>query len=447
MGLLDAGKRFEECLPLDIVSDEKDNVPSSYKEKWDLDNSIRSLEQLKVYEAGAVMFWANPIPQQSGTSGVPCQDLSYTECKVLAQTMFLPVVLKSGGAYRIIPQLLECYQDAGVTLVGFPKDLQLLGGHGYVCGWFLLYHEAVLADDKDMQKMLIEAALCTTIRLRIMCSEGEVAAASIHASNISTLHSLHSDTFRVFAWKVCLILEEQKKARAEANVNQKAQSQAMQLSWLCSKWPELAFNGSKMNKTMLGAVLAMNSLFPQGSAAAKDLELIDRRHGREIMGTYSRNYKFAAQLVAMFRELSQTMQGCEGIRTNAESEFAATIVCLILWDLDRGWPLASEFGDKWLFGDEEKKKSSSKTAIGWIHTRSACLAIVNALRRTGEQAKVSAFTMLCIFNFPDSFSGSHLRFSEATLSMDRKLSWIRIVLEAVLSKSITTAFNTKRIQS
>lgn len=418
-------------MPLAIVTDASVGMISSFKETWTLDHAKITLERESVYEAGGSMFWANPLP--SHCAQLPYQDLSFAEAQILAELMLQPSEM-SGGRQRILPQLLECYQNANVILEpnAYPKKLNLLSGHGYVCAWWIAIYEAVIAEDEPKLKMLIEAALCTTIRLRILDKQGEVAAASIYASNIITAFSLHADTFRVFAWKVILIIKEQSIAQGG-----KKESQALILSRLVNQYPELAYNGTKMHKTMLGAIIAFNSLFPQDSEAGKRIELIDRKHGRDILGSYDRNYKLANVLNSMITECKQL-----------EPDYAVAIIELLLRDLDRG-KLTGELkpediNDKYLFGTEVKNSDKVLKKVGWVTLRTAALEIIRGLKGTAEHAKVSAFCMECLCIFPETFDRSRLSFSEATC----KLLWTRIVLVASqVGKSTTAAFNNKRIQT
>lgn len=149
----------------------------SYKGVWTHNNCKSSVELNGLYEAGGNVCWFGP---QLFESELPTEDPPLQWLKGYATSAFRPETIRGSQRARIrFPAAMEGYvYSADVPRDRYPSNLKLLAGHSVLYAWYYAVWKALEAGDVGGVKMLYEAALTTTVCMRVMASLAEVAEAS-----------------------------------------------------------------------------------------------------------------------------------------------------------------------------------------------------------------------------------------------------------------------------
>ena len=104
-----------------------------------------------------------------------------------ARTLLQPRVIKSDRSRILWPLTLETYlkpESCPDAQSGYPCGLTLLHGHAILFAWWTLVYQALMDDRVSDLLRLWESALTATILVRVLASEGEIAAATFQTINI-----------------------------------------------------------------------------------------------------------------------------------------------------------------------------------------------------------------------------------------------------------------------
>ena len=263
---------------------------TTYKEVWIPDHCNESMRGEGLYEAGASLWWLEPVPDAG--------DISWASV-ALAAKVLRPTETKAGHTRILWP----CVMYAGCRLGalspdGFPKRLQLLHGHVLIFGWWLAVYKALAASDEKTLGMLIESALCVTIQLRALEKPADFAVASIDAASLNHELKVMNEPFHAFAYKISILLESLSKADRS--------SQQKSIAALAKMHKDkLRFEGKVLNKTMLGAAIAIANAFPAQEVGAKLLSLLFHWHS-SALSQYGRLYKIVNTFSGFMKDTEQS---------------------------------------------------------------------------------------------------------------------------------------------
>ena len=156
----DATLPLAEAKPLQIKERTADSV-ASYKECWNDANCECALRTSSVYEAGGSLFW---LPASQVEAVVPCQMNTWSQIQQI-ESLFQ----EDEALERVIfPCTLNAWvQDVNILRTAPSKALALLDNHAIVIAWWWLMFEALRAEDNKQIRLLFEAGLTVTIRLRV----------------------------------------------------------------------------------------------------------------------------------------------------------------------------------------------------------------------------------------------------------------------------------------
>ena len=175
----------------------------SYKEAWNPTNCALSLKKSSLYEAGGNLCW---IDGEVVGARLPFEDPPFSWLQEFDQVGFV----EESGRLRF-PTVMECYMMQEPEPDAFPKHLFPLSGHSYIYAWYYSCWVALLASDADRCQKLFEAALCTTICVRVLgvgSSGGLAAMAELSnrfAERLRAETKVAMDSFVTFADKVWLM--------------------------------------------------------------------------------------------------------------------------------------------------------------------------------------------------------------------------------------------------
>ena len=162
----------------------------------------------------------------------------------------------------------------------FPSNMRLLAGHSVIFAWYYAVFKALEKGDLGEVKMLYEAALTTTVCMRVTASLAEVAEASAKFSErMRQEGSVVVDNFVSFTDKIMLMYSDTKK-------NKKPELKDLQ-----SK--NLVFNGLPVNTSMLRTMISLNNALTREHRDL--LQNIDHEYGREFLSMQYNKLRFLLQ--------------------------------------------------------------------------------------------------------------------------------------------------------
>lgn len=294
LGLVDLNDGVEDARPLQNMAFEMSSGPASFKEVWQPDQALKCLVNQGIYEAGASLMWAVAIPISDPAANIPFSEPSLQEVRDLSTSAWCRTQI-ADKRFRIFPRVLQAHQTPGVANLRYPRALQLLIDHAYVCAWWLAVYFALKnADDADMQ-LLVEAALCTTISLRILRETDDVIIATIMASESTKAFSAcrsfaREVSYEELAHRVDILTQFLVPRKPNKHGSHQPLSAQQVFFQLKEQYPTL--KASAFTVALVKSIKAINRVFPLGSKARLLLRRLELIYGNRVMGNFTQQHTF-----------------------------------------------------------------------------------------------------------------------------------------------------------
>ena len=162
--------------PLSIgAKDEGDNVVG-YKEAWNVQNCWESLSKSGIYEGAGNATWADPEVGEDESADDPSWSWVYG----YSQTGYVMIEYGEGSSARrriCFPIPLDAYWPGWLKSSdpAYPKGLKLLCAFGHLWAWYVAMWDALMKQKADRVRLLYEAALTATVKVRIDCRPESLA--------------------------------------------------------------------------------------------------------------------------------------------------------------------------------------------------------------------------------------------------------------------------------
>ena len=223
----------------------------------------------------------------------------------------MPQKSKDPQGRLLFGQVLTCYNDMPQLVPGkdeFPKNMFLLAGKVYLFAWYTAMARAMLQEDVDRITRLHEMALTLSVRAILSADDASMILGSMQASE-QLRAAEQADSFVQFAKKLDRLMDE---AERVAGVKKTSTGQSKDdsegtpmLQHL--KNLDVAFNGGKLNKTMLNAALNLISTMPLEAEQA--FGALDREFGME---TWTKGYNKVMRLCHICQKQGQLLGRAPG---------------------------------------------------------------------------------------------------------------------------------------
>ena len=201
----------ENVHPLSIES--SIGTLSNFKEVWNPENCSKAFDSAAMYEAGANLTWLD-LSFVGEFEALLHAEPEWKTVLAFVDQFFsrrpAPAAESEGLGRIAFPCVLTAYSgsDGGVSLNEMPKHLKLLGGQAIVFAWLLAAARALQSSDKELLKMLWQAALTCTVRLYSTIAPKDLAVQSLELSEQQQSLAQMTDTFVHWSKKVMFILEK-----------------------------------------------------------------------------------------------------------------------------------------------------------------------------------------------------------------------------------------------
>ena len=283
-GLIENGDTMQNHMPLQIQAGT--DCVTSFKEVWNTANCDHSLTQSNLYEAGGNLCWVDPEVVEE--SPLPMEDPPLSWVLSYIETAFAPEAMAGAGKLRIrFPVPLECYVPSAPPAGSFPTRLCPLAGHALLYAWYIACWKAMIAVDIPVVRLLYEAALTTTLCIRVATDISEIAEASAkYSERVRQESQVVIDSFFTFASKVALINGPKPELKEMVAKN-------------------LRFNNGLVNSTMLKTISAINTTLT--SDCKRLIGCMDREFDRSVL---SLSYNKIRLLLLGTKNDGHTLEWC-----------------------------------------------------------------------------------------------------------------------------------------
>ena len=304
--------------PLKIQSADSQGL-SNFKEVWVPSNCLASTKNTGLYEASGNLMWMDMMI--AGGHEVPLQEPIWSVVLEYVADFFSETAaerVKGQQADRLIfPLTLDGYVTleehlyaGGAAHIGktYPVRLILLIGHTMVVAWYFAMANALKDNNRVLIKMLWQAALTVTIRVRMAPQVDALLRASMLESEKFRGFEKMSDNFLTFADKITLL--------GNALKDKSAQKQAEKYAA-----DGLKFAGTAMNKQMVLTVQALQA--HMSDALRQCIVDLDTQFGRDVL---SASYTKLNRVMAVTKAMAPTV----GATTAEDNKSLLLFVCQMM---------------------------------------------------------------------------------------------------------------------
>ena len=351
----DKFERLEDYPPLMIG--ESASKLCSFKEMWNTAHALTSIQQSKMYEAGGSLLWCTA---GADARQVPVNVYTWSQLEEAIDSTILAHPETSrlyiDGVFDGVVNGIEAVADQT------PKGVKLLTKHLVAYCWWVSIFQAMCSEDVEKIKLLWQAALTITLRVRVASQTDAYTLAKVtidHSESLKTQADCLCDSLPSFCQKLKIMIDHLE--------NQGTRKQIDQVKRLSED--KVCFRKTLVHRTMLTACLSINSCLSQRSRSL--LSSMESQHiGLHLFSrSYTRMYKLVTTVKAF-----QTKSTLQQVDANILME---QVLQYLFISLNRGQVTGEEITEEFLFGRAIKTPSKQRPgeadddetnkAVGWVH--------------------------------------------------------------------------------